>query len=72
MPKANRRLSARLTGWAKGLSKKEHATTPKDEVTKEDAEGKVEVSSPVSEKAPKLEKPVLAEPLKLDEVSSPP
>ena len=68
-PKANRRLSARLTGWAKGFGKKENGSTPKDEVPAEAAELKVGETSMIANEAPKLEKPILAEPLKIDEVS---
>lgn len=68
MPRANRRLSARLTGWAKGFGKKEGGVTPKDEVAKEDAELKEEVSTPVADKAPTLDQPVLAAPIKIEEV----
>ena len=69
MPKSSRRLSARFTGWAKGLGKKEQSTTPKDELTKEAMERKIGESTPVSDEAPKLDQPVLAEPIQIDEVS---
>lgn len=69
MPKTNRRLSARITGWAKGLGKKEQSTTPRDEVTKEEAELKTESTSPIADVAPTLDQPVLAEPIKIEQVS---
>ena len=70
MPKASRRLSARFTGWAKGLGKKEQTTTPKDELAKEAMERKIHEPMPVSDEAPKLDQPVLAEPIQIDEVST--
>ncbi len=69
MLKANRRLSARLTGWAKGFGKKEQSTTPKDEISKESAEPNIVESSPIADEAPRLEQPVLAEPIKIGELS---
>jgi len=69
MPKANRRLSARFTGWAKGLGKKDQSTTPKEEVSEEAVERQMKASTPISDHAPMLEQPVLAEPIKIEQVS---
>ena len=70
LPKPNRRLSARITGWAKGFgsSKKEQSTTPKEEVTEGPAERQIHQPAPVSDEAPRLEQPVLAEPIKIEQV----
>lgn len=68
-PKANRRLSARFTGFVKNFGKKDGSSTPKEEKSREAAEAFVEPMA-VSSEAPKLEQPIETEPLKMEEVSS--
>jgi len=65
--KTTRRLSARFTSWAKGLAKKEHSSSPKDEKAQEAVEGEAAPATVVTTEAPQLEKPIETEPLKLEE-----
>jgi hypothetical protein len=63
--KATRRLSTRFTSFVHKIGgKKDGSTTPPVEKSEAAA------TAPVSDEAPKLDQPALAEPLKMEEVSS--
>ena len=68
--KANRRLSTRFMNGIKNFGKKENAATPNEEKAKDTVESKPAEETATTSEAPKLEKPVPAEPLKIEEVSS--
>ena len=67
--KAGRRLSTRFISGIKNFGKKDHPAAKEEKKEATETPATEETPAAVADEAPKLEKPIPAEPLKIEEVS---